>query len=100
MTDIDISAAAAALGRKGGKSRSAAKLAAVRANGRKGGRPNGSKDKDTPERLQAAWDEWLDVTRIAKARGYYHIIHDVAPLANANVRSIRIRTAKLAKLLQ
>lgn len=35
----DISRAAAALGRKGGSARSEAKTAAVRENGRKGGRP-------------------------------------------------------------
>jgi len=35
----DISSAAAALGRKGGKSKSEAKLAAIRENGKKGGRP-------------------------------------------------------------
>ena len=43
-----ISSAAAALGRlggmKGGKSRSTAKLAAARANGKRGGRPKGSKN--------------------------------------------------------
>lgn len=45
--------AAAALGRlggmKGGKSRSAAKVAAVRENGRKGGRPKGAKNKAKAE---------------------------------------------------
>lgn len=44
-----ISTAAAALGRlggmKGGKSRSAAKVAAVRANGKLGGRPRKIKDE-------------------------------------------------------
>ena len=35
----DISAAAAALGRKGGKAKSEAKARAARENGRKGGRP-------------------------------------------------------------
>ena len=35
----DISSAAATLGRKGGKSRSPAKVDAVRENGKKGGRP-------------------------------------------------------------
>lgn len=35
----DLSTAAAALGRKGGSARSEAKTAAVRENGRKGGRP-------------------------------------------------------------
>lgn len=39
QTNTDIHAAAAALGRMGGRSRSAAKVAAVRANGAKGGRP-------------------------------------------------------------
>lgn len=43
MNASAISSAAAALGRlggmKGGKSRSAAKVAAVRENGKKGGRP-------------------------------------------------------------
>ena len=34
-----ISEAAAILGKKGGKSKSAAKVAAVRENGKKGGRP-------------------------------------------------------------
>ena len=47
--ESELSFAAAALGRlggmKGGKSRSAAKVAAVRENGRKGGRPKGSKNK-------------------------------------------------------
>lgn len=38
-TAKQISAAAAALGRKGGSVRSAAKTRAVRRNGRKGGRP-------------------------------------------------------------
>ena len=45
----ELSSAAAALGRlggiKGGKSKSAAKIAAVRENGKKGGRPKGSKNK-------------------------------------------------------
>lgn len=45
LTQSAISEAAAALGRKGGASRSAAKVAAVRENGRKGGRPKGSKNK-------------------------------------------------------
>lgn len=36
---LDISAAARALGRKGGKSTSEAKQAAARANGKRGGRP-------------------------------------------------------------
>ena len=48
-TQSSISEAAAALGRlggmKGGKSRSAAKVAAVRVNGAKGGRPKGSKNR-------------------------------------------------------
>ena len=47
--ESELSFAAAALGRlggmKGGKSRSAAKVAAVRENGRKGGRPKGSKNR-------------------------------------------------------
>ena len=38
-TTNDISNAAAALGRRGGKAKSEAKSAAVRANGAKGGRP-------------------------------------------------------------
>ena len=38
----DISAAAAALGRKGGKSKSEAKAKAARENGKKGGRPRKS----------------------------------------------------------
>jgi hypothetical protein len=37
--------AASALGRKGGKSKSAAKSEAARANGRKGGRPKGVKNE-------------------------------------------------------
>jgi hypothetical protein len=37
--DIDVSSAARAMGRKGGLSKSAAKTAAVRENGKKGGRP-------------------------------------------------------------
>lgn len=49
MNQFEISSAAAALGRlggmKGGKSRSAAKVAAVRENGKKGGRPKGAKNK-------------------------------------------------------
>ena len=36
---VDLREAAAALGRKGGSARSEAKTAAVRENGRKGGRP-------------------------------------------------------------
>jgi hypothetical protein len=39
MTTKNISAAAAALGRKGGQARTDAKAAASRANGAKGGRP-------------------------------------------------------------
>lgn len=39
MTDSTVSAAAAALGRLGGKSKSPAKAAASRDNGKKGGRP-------------------------------------------------------------
>jgi general stress protein YciG len=41
----DISQAAAAMGRKGGQSTSEAKRQAVRENGKKGGRPKGSKNK-------------------------------------------------------
>jgi len=44
---ISLQAAAAALGRKGGKSRSEAKVAAVRENGKLGGRPR-SKAKRCP----------------------------------------------------
>ena len=48
-TQSEISDAAAALGRlggmRGGRSRSAAKVAASRANGKKGGRPKGAKNK-------------------------------------------------------
>lgn len=51
---IDLSAAAAALGRKGGQSTSEAKQAASRANGKRGGRPR----KDTTE--------MLDFEKIAK----------------------------------
>lgn len=51
--ESELSAAASALGRlggmKGGKSRSAAKVAAVRENGIKGGRPKGSKNKAKAE---------------------------------------------------
>lgn len=51
--ESELSFAAAALGRlggmKGGKSRSAAKVAAVRENGRNGGRPKGSKNKAKAE---------------------------------------------------
>ena len=51
--ESELSFAAAALGRlggmKGGKSRSAAKVAAVRENGRKGGRPKGAKNKAKAE---------------------------------------------------
>jgi hypothetical protein len=39
--DIDISAAAAAMGRKGGAVKSAKKTAAVRENAKKGGWPKG-----------------------------------------------------------
>ena len=39
LLERDISQAAAALGRKGGSSKSPAKQAAVRENGKKGGRP-------------------------------------------------------------
>ena len=38
-TDVKISEAAAALGRKGGKSKSEAKAKAARENGKLGGRP-------------------------------------------------------------
>jgi hypothetical protein len=37
------------IGKRGGKSQSPAKIAAVRANGQKGGRPKGSKDS-TPRK--------------------------------------------------
>jgi len=47
-----VSLAAAALGRLGGRSRSPAKLAAVRKNAQKAGRPKGSKNK--PRELKAA----------------------------------------------
>lgn len=39
MTPQQIHAAAVALGRRGGQAKSAAKAAAVRENGKKGGRP-------------------------------------------------------------
>jgi len=39
QAEIELDQAAAALGRKGGSSKSAAKQAAVRENGKKGGRP-------------------------------------------------------------
>ena len=42
---MDASKAAAVLGRKGGKSRSAAKQAASRENGKLGGRPRKDKAK-------------------------------------------------------
>jgi len=47
-----VSLAAATLGRLGGRSRSPAKLAAVRRNAQKAGRPKGSKNK--PRELKAA----------------------------------------------
>ena len=51
--ESEVSSAAAALGRlggmKGGRSRSAEKVAAVRENGRKGGRPKGAKNRPKPE---------------------------------------------------
>ncbi len=52
MTDeeLELSRAAAILGRKGGRSRSEAKKAAVRENGKLGGRPMGSKDKKPRKR--------------------------------------------------
>ena len=43
LTRIDILSAAATLGRRGGKSTSAAKRRAARENGRKGGRPKNRK---------------------------------------------------------
>lgn len=47
----DIREAARALGRKGGQSRSEAKLRAVRENGKKGGRPPKSpKPPDPPQK--------------------------------------------------
>ena len=53
VSDQQISQYAAALGRlggmKGGRSRSAAKVAAVRENGKKGGRPKGAKNKAKAE---------------------------------------------------
>jgi len=45
MTQAAKNPAAVALGRLGGSVSSPAKRRAVRANGRKGGRPKGSKDK-------------------------------------------------------
>jgi len=47
-----VSLAAAALGRIGGRSRSPAKLAAIRRNAQKAGRPKGSKNR--PRELKAA----------------------------------------------
>ena len=53
MSAQEISQYAAALGRlggmKGGRSRSAAKVAAVRENGKKGCRPKGAKNKAKAE---------------------------------------------------
>lgn len=43
----EVSAAAAALGRLGGLSRSPAKIAAVRENGKKGGRPKKNAGRNT-----------------------------------------------------
>jgi hypothetical protein len=48
----DISAAAAALGRKGGSAKSEAKAKAVRENGKLGGRPPKIDDEDSPETLE------------------------------------------------
>jgi hypothetical protein len=42
--DMDISKAAAALGKKGGSVKSERKANAVRENGKKGGRPKGSRN--------------------------------------------------------
>lgn len=44
---MNLTSAAALLGRKGGKSRSEAKRKAAAENGKKGGRPKGSKVCDT-----------------------------------------------------
>jgi len=52
MTDKHIRDYFASLGRKGGASRSPAKRSAVAANGKLGGRPKGSKNRQ--KRLQAA----------------------------------------------
>ena len=43
MTNLEIKQAAAALGRKGGASKSEAKVTAARGNGKKGGRPRDNK---------------------------------------------------------
>lgn len=54
MTSTNTSRAAAALGRKGGRAKSAAKAAAARANGAKGGRPAvGGLLQYIPARLRA-----------------------------------------------
>jgi len=46
----DLSKAAAALGKKGGESKSEAKAAAARENGKKGGRPKKDKPPMKPAR--------------------------------------------------
>jgi len=54
-------------GKKGGRSRSEAKVAAARENGKKGGRPKGSKKKlgrEKEEKQRNAMDGRIDVRRI------------------------------------
>lgn len=45
MSDEQINQAASIMGRKGGRSKSSRKMAAIAANGKRGGRPHGSRDK-------------------------------------------------------
>lgn len=49
MCDMDVKAAAAVLGRLGGLAKSAKKTAAVRENGKKGGRPRKGKSLPSPK---------------------------------------------------
>lgn len=75
---LDISAAAAALGRKGGQSTSERKAAAARANGKRGGRPrketkmNRSQQTITKQQARAMFANLPD--ELSKQDGSSHLI--------------------------
>ena len=78
-TDPDITAAARALGRRGGAAKSKAKATAARANGRKGGRPRSDRKARAMAALNRAKtgggldavDAWVDLATPGEIRRHW-----------------------------